>query len=444
MMRLMAVQPKKMEVVMKKILTICIFLLVTVCIVSAAGSREAKQEGPVKLIYMTEWEQMPEFNKYFAEKGEEFAKLYPDECSGVEVIIIPYSGYEAKFLSGFSSNQPVCDFYKGMAHVWAGLYNYAEPMPKALADRLDKELAAYLTPLGIYDGVRYGYPVESGNFQQLYINVDMFRAAGLDPNKPPKDFEELLQYAKKLVKYDAKGNVEVAGFALRYSGEGQGVADKNLTIIHAFGGKMFDVPSRTATGYVNSPESIKGLEWIKRVLDEKVTSLEVGIPETAFGQGRAAMIFRESWVSGWLDANAPNINYKIYPVPTQKVAVGGGNLFPWVNLVYSNSPNKELAWKFLDFLLTQEDDLEQNKRQGMLPIMQANYDTEYVKNRVDFNSVKEVLSRGAGPAYDYYIAEMNQLASEFGTAIQDVMYGRATPKAALDKAAANMDKILKK
>ena len=252
----------------------------------------------------------------------------------------------------------------------------------------------------------------------------------------------LLEYAKKLTKYDENGNVTVAGFALRYSGEGQGVADKNLTILHAFGGRMFDPETRKASGVVNSPESVAGLTWIKKCLDEKVTSLEIGVPETAFSQGRAAMMLRESWVSGWLDESAPDINYMIYPAPAQKEAIGGGNLFPWCNLVYNGSPNKELAWRFLEFLMTPENDLEQNERQGLLPVMEASYDSEYVENRKDFDSVQEVVSRGPGPAYDYYIPEMNELASVFGTAVQNVMYGYDEPQSALDKAAVEMDKIL--
>lgn len=427
---------------MKKYISIALVLVLALCLMAPAVL--ASGEGPVTLIYMTEWEQMKEFNNYFVEKGKEFAALYPDECAGVEVVTVPYSGYEAKFLSAFGTGTAACDIYKGMAHVWAGQYDFADPMPEELAARLDAELVDYLAPIGIFEGVRYGYPVEAGNFQQLYINVAMFEEAGLDPKDPPETFDELLEYAKKLVKYDASGEVEVAGFALRYSGEGQGVADKNLTILHAFGGRMFDPITMTAEGFVNSEGSIAGLSWIKSCLDEKVTNLEVGVPETAFAQGRAAMILRESWVAGWLDTEAPDLEYLIYPAPKQKEAIGGGNLFPWCNMVNAQSPNTELAWRFLDFLLTPENDLEQNQVQGLLPIMDANYDSDYVKGRVDYDSVTEVVSRGPGPAYDYYIPEMNELASVFGTAIQEVMYGNATPEDALNNAALQMNGILGK
>ena len=433
---------------MKKLsyLLIGLVMLILTLPLSAKGTQEApagEEKGPVELVYMTEWEQMPEFNAYFEEMGAEFAKLYPDECSGVRVVTIPYSGYEAKFTTALSSDNSEVDFFKGLPNVWAGQYEYCDPMPKELADRLDKELASYLKPIGYYDGVRYGYPLEAGNFQQLYINVDMFKEAGLDPDNPPLTFDDVMEYSKKLTKYDNKGNITVAGFPLRYTGNlATGVADKNLTILHAFGGRLFDSKTMKASGFVNTRDAVAGLDWIKSCIDEKITNLEVGQPETAFAQGRAAMVLRESWLVGWLQENAPDINFKVYPCPSQKEVIGGGNLAPWSNLVYAKSPNKELTWKFLDFLLTKENDLEQNKRQGLLPIFQANYDSDYVKNRIDYNSVKEVVARGAGPAYDYYVSQETEIASVFGNAVLEVLYGKKGSKEALDDASVEMDLLL--
>jgi putative chitobiose transport system permease protein len=59
-----------------------------------------------------------------------------------------------------------------------------------------------------------------------------------------------------------------------------------------------------------------------------------------FGQKRAGVIFRESWYFGWLKKNAPDVGFKVYALPCAKACPGAGNLFPWSNLVYKNSPNK--------------------------------------------------------------------------------------------------------
>ena len=63
----------------------------------------------------------------------------------------------------------------------------------------------------IVDGEIYGYPIRANSIQLVY-NKKMFREAGLDPEKPPKTFEELAEYAEKLTKRDDNGNVLVYGY----------------------------------------------------------------------------------------------------------------------------------------------------------------------------------------------------------------------------------------
>src|SRR5881296_3701119 len=46
----------------------------------------------------------------------------------------------------------------------------------------------------------------------LLYNKDAFKAAGLDPEKPPLTFSEVTDYAKKLTKKDASGNTTQYGF----------------------------------------------------------------------------------------------------------------------------------------------------------------------------------------------------------------------------------------
>ena len=72
-----------------------------------------------------------------------------------------------------------------------------------------------------------------------------------------------------------------------------------------------------ATGYANSPQMVAALTFFgDLVLKDKVASIwRSGNPEDAFGQKRAAVIFRESWFFGWLKKNAPDVNFKVYALP---------------------------------------------------------------------------------------------------------------------------------
>ena len=55
---------------------------------------------------------------------------------------------------------------------------------------------------GVTGGKTYGIPFQRSTIV-LYYNKDAFKEAGLDPNKPPKTWAEMVEMGKKLTKKDA-------------------------------------------------------------------------------------------------------------------------------------------------------------------------------------------------------------------------------------------------
>jgi multiple sugar transport system substrate-binding protein len=297
-------------------------------------------------------------------------------------------------------------------------------MPADLAKTWDENLPQYMVPIGKWQGARYGVPIDNGNFQQMYINVEMFQKAGLNPDKPPKSFDEWLVATKKLTILDPKGEPIQVGFAIRHKGHPVGIADKFLPFAHAWGARMLSPNLDKAVGYANSPEMVAALTFFgDLVLKDKVASLALGNPEDAFGQKRAAVIFRESWFFGWLRDNAPGVTFKVHALPCGKACPGAGALFPWTNLVYKNSPNKQMVWEYLRFISNAKDDHEQRQLGGLLPVWTSNLDTPYVKSRPDYQAVKEMLAQPVPPTY--FHPKSNELATAFGEAVVGVQIGRA-------------------
>ena len=392
-----------------------------------------------KLVFWTMWDQNPEFNKWYETRGKDFAKKTGYE---VEVVTIPYQGYEAKYLASFMGKSGAPDMFMGMTHHWCGQYDFCEKMPADLEKSWDENLPKYMLPIGKWSGARYGMPIEHGNFQQMYINVDLFKKAGLNPDRPPKTLDDWLAAMKKLTILDAKGEPTQVGFAVRSKGHPVGITDKFLPFAHAFGARMLSPNLDKATGFANSPEMVAALQFFgDLVLKHKVASLALGNPEDAFGQKRAAVIFRESWFFGWVKKNAPDVNFKVYALPCGKVCPGAGALFPWTNLVYKNSPNKQLAWEFYRFISNAKDDQEQHQLQGILPVWTANLESAYVKARPDYVSTRDMLQQPVPPTY--FHPKSNELATAFGEAVVGVLFGKGQPKALLDEAAAKMDRIIK-
>jgi len=392
-----------------------------------------------KLIYWTHWDQNPEFNSWYATRGKEFAKKTGYE---VEVVTIPYVGYEAKYLAAFMGRTGAPDFFNGMTHQWCGQYDFCDRMPADLEKVWDENLPKYMVPIGKWKGARYGMPIEHGNFQQMYINADMFKKAGLNPDRPPKTMDEWLEAMKKLTVLDAKGEPSQVGFAIRHKGAPVGITDKFLPFAHAFGARMLSPELDRATGYANGPDMVAALQFFgDLVLKHKVASLALGTPEDAFGQKRAGVMFRESWFFGWVKKNAPDVTFKVYALPCGKTCPGAGNLFPWTDLVYKHSPNKQMAWEYMRFISNAKDDLEHHQVQGILPVWNANLESAYVKSRPDYQSTKDMLAQPVPP--NYYHPKSNELATAFGEAVVGVLYGKGQPKPLLDDAAAKMDRILK-
>lgn len=62
-----------------------------------------------------------------------------------------------------------------------------------------------------YQGKSYGVPFYVDNKALLY-NKRLFAEAGLDPNRPPETWEELMEYSKLLTKRDSEGYLTQVGF----------------------------------------------------------------------------------------------------------------------------------------------------------------------------------------------------------------------------------------
>jgi ABC-type glycerol-3-phosphate transport system substrate-binding protein len=334
------------------------------------------------------------------------------------------------------------DMFIGNAFEWAGTYDFADKMPDDLAKNVDSLVFDFQKKIGVFKGVRYGLPTDGGCFQLLYINTDMMQEAGLDPNKGPKDLQELLEFAKKMTKYDANGKVIRGGFGVRYKGHPMGITDKFLPFLHAWDAVFVDPNYKTSLGVVNSKNAIEALTYYGDMVNkQKVVSLEVGNPEDAFSQKLAAMMTRESWGVPYVQTRGPDVKFKVFALPPMKVAPGPWSLFPFCEMVYKNSPNKKLAWDFYRFIWTKERELERHKEQNMAPVMIANFDAPFMKSRPDYDALKEMLKRKPGPAYDH--PKCNEIATAYGDSVLDVVYGRKNAETALMEAAMRIQRMLK-
>lgn len=220
------------------------------------------------------------------------------------------------------------------------------------------------------DGKSYGLPLLLST-AALYYNKTMFKEAGIAG--PPSTFAEMMDFARKLVKFDASGKMVRSGMSLRLSGQGSGIAEKFRFILEPAGGSLIvKTPSgKYHQNYDNEAGRAALQYYIDAVQKYKVDDPKVQHDADAFVAGNTAMLFREAWVIGEIQAKNPSLDYGTAVIPAW--TSGGPNkmlLQPWGIYVNGKSSNQDAAWDFLKFLTSPDNMLRLTTMTGWVAARQ--------------------------------------------------------------------------
>ncbi|MGC8718237.1 MAG: extracellular solute-binding protein, partial [bacterium] len=122
-----------------------------------------------------------------------------------------------------------------------------------------KDMYTYALKEASFKGHIYAIPHDAAT-HGLAINVIHYKEAGLDPSKPPRDFEEFILYAKKLTKYDDKGNIVRCGVE---AGEYFTDPTPLVVLMKSVGADWVSIDGKKCT--VNDPKIVKALDAIVRL-----------------------------------------------------------------------------------------------------------------------------------------------------------------------------------
>src|SRR3954447_23602383 len=142
---------------------------------------------------------------------------------------------------------------------------------------------------GTYKGKVYGIPFQRSTIV-LYWNKDAFKEAGLNPDKAPATWDEMIAIGKKLVRKDAGGNVIRWGLEIPTTGYAywmlQALAIEN-------GQKLMNDAGNEV--YLTAPKTVAALDyWVD--LSRKDTVMPTGTVDwatlrTDFLEGKTAMMW---------------------------------------------------------------------------------------------------------------------------------------------------------
>jgi multiple sugar transport system substrate-binding protein len=192
--------------------------------------------------------------------------------------------------------------------------------------------------------------------QALHYNRKLFAQAGLDPNKPPHTWTQLMADARQIAAKTGKaGYVEM--------GKGDNTAGWILTtLVYALGGRLETGSGTSATATVDNKQSVTALNLLHKMrwVDNSMgANFDYGWSDInqAFAAGNVGMYISGSDVYTNL-VSASNIDPSIYGVSTIPLAknrtagvLGGGTLA--AVRPDANAAQKAAAVKWIDFFYEQ-------------------------------------------------------------------------------------------
>lgn len=300
--------------------------------------------------------------------------------------------------------------------------------------------------LGYYtvDNKLYSMPFNSST-PILYYNKNAFKAANLDPEKPPKSFDEVETYAKALTKKDASGKVSQYGFSMAIYGWffEQLVGKQGLTYADNGNGRQ----SKAAT--VDFDKNGAGLnvvkEWVK--LNDSGNFGNFGRKtadtQNAFIAGRTAMFIDSTAVlKSVLNGVAGRFEIGTAFLPTLSasdkggVSIGGASLWAIDN---KSDERKKAAWEFIKFMISPEQQVFWNQNTGYFPVTKKAYELsemkDYLKKYPQFQTAIDQLHQSPAESRGALLGVFPEARAQVETNIEKMLQKKQTPEQTVDAAA---------
>lgn len=295
--------------------------------------------------------------------------------------------------------------------------------------------------LGSKDGRYYAIPY-TVDLSGLVWNKDLFREAGLDPERPPETWDELIEYAQVLTKdFDNDGQIDQYGFGIVGASAGWQMFGF-MPVVWSFGGRLLSDDGTEVL--IDSPEAIAALQmWVDlihkyEVAPKTAASWQFSDVYNAFVTKRVAMMLSGNFNIMNFKNDAPDIDYGITFIPRsnqgQHASFAGGNLMG----IVATSKHPDLAWEFVEFALSDEVQVGIWAKHGALPVRSDMFDNEYFRAEPKFQVFADILKVARAP----YSTKYNELYAPMLAAMQRAMMGELSPEDAYKEAAQEMRRVL--
>jgi sn-glycerol 3-phosphate transport system substrate-binding protein len=289
-------------------------------------------------------------------------------------------------------------------------------------------------------GKTWGVPFQRSTIV-MYYNKEMFKEAGLDPNKPPSTWAEMAEAAKKLTKKDASGKVTTYGVQIPSSGFPywlfQALAVQNGVVLANDAGNAVKF---------NDPKVIEALEYWVDLTKQGVHPsgiVEWGTTPKDFFEKKVAMMWTTTGNLTNVKNNAKfDFGVAMLPAKQQKGSpTGGGNFYIFKK---SSAAQQEAAFKFIQWMTQPEQAARWSVETGYVATSEAAYATDTLrKYGRDFPPALVARDQLPFSLAEFSTHDNQRVTKALNDGLQAALTGSKTPAQALADAQREADRLLR-
>ncbi|WP_116951970.1 ABC transporter substrate-binding protein [Jiangella endophytica] len=379
---------------------------------------------------------------------EQIVPAFEEETGAtVEVTFLDWGDMSTKLNAAFAGGTAPDVFGHGPAALADFVANErVEPLTEYV-DRLsaeDQDDLADAMSGGQVNGTQFLIPLSLQGSLLVY-NADDFVEAGLDPANPPATWEDVYDVASDLTVRDASGTIVRSGLLLPSQPIGR--QQTFAFLLHSAGGQQLTDDGAEAA--FASDEGQRALDYFTQLFSgSDAVSAGLGADYSNAPTAQQPLVLGTASIT-LLSPNSmqqvvtayPELDLRVMMPPKFEGADDGhalGGAGPGL-MINADSAEKDLAWQFIQYMISPDTGAEYTQGIGAIPARASAASTPYVQD----NPVLQAFVEAA----PLYVTNPNvpgwvQVRDTMDKYIEQALNETTSARDALDRAAADVDKIL--
>ncbi|MEE4013862.1 sugar ABC transporter substrate-binding protein [Roseibium sp. FZY0029] len=294
----------------------------------------------------------------------------------------------------------------------------------------EEEKASYAAPILATitaNGQQWGLP-RAFSTKALYWNKDLFKEAGLDPETPPKTWDEMYDAAKSI-----KEKTDADGFGLA-AASFDNTMHQFMNYVYTNGGQVINEDGEIV---FNSPNNVEALAFYGKMA-------EVSQPgPIAYDRAKLRPLFSEGkigmFISGpWERVRVEGVNWGVAPIPHGPSGGPGTLLITDSLAVFKGSGVEEQALSLAKLLTNPENQMAFEIAEGYTPLRDMPEVKEIVEKDPTWQAFLDAIATG-GP--EPFVTDYVGLQDTINEAVQGVVLGEVDPAEAVEIAAEQLEEF---